>query len=103
MKLTPLFVFTHHLYSALTLRACRKVKKRAYNRARFTMQVKTLYAPRFGFTATVPVDWEGMLPRESEVFLLTPTGSVFGEIYVYALESMDLDKIKSSLDKRYGP
>ena len=43
---------------------------------------EAIYAPRYGFNATIPADWEGMLPRESEVFLLTPTGSVFGEIYI---------------------
>lgn len=44
----------------------------------------TLYAPRFGFTATVPAGWQGMLPRENEVFLLTSTStSVFGEVYVF--------------------
>lgn len=57
---------------------------------------ETLYAPRFGFSATVPVDWEGMLPRESEVFLLTPTGSTVGEIYVYALENTDITTLKAS-------
>lgn len=57
---------------------------------------ETIYAPRYGFTATVPADWEGMLPRESEVFLLTPTGSVFGEIYIYALENMNLTTLKAA-------
>ncbi len=46
----------------------------------------TLYAPRFGFIATVPAGWQGMLPRESEVFLLTSTTSTFGEIYVFGRE-----------------
>jgi hypothetical protein len=44
---------------------------------------ETLYAPRFGFIATVPEGWEGMLPRENEVFLLTTTTSTYGEIYVF--------------------
>lgn len=57
---------------------------------------ETIYAPRYGFAATIPADWEGMLPRESEVFLLTPTGSVFGEIYIYALENMDLTTLKAA-------
>lgn len=45
----------------------------------------TLFAPRFGFTATVPTGWQGMLPRENEVFLLTSanTAEVYGEIYVF--------------------
>lgn len=55
-----------------------------------------IYAPRYGFNATIPEDWEGMLPRESEVFLLTPTGAVFGEIYIYALENMDLTSLKAA-------
>jgi hypothetical protein len=51
----------------------------------------TLYAPRFGFTATVPTGWQGMLPRENEVFLLTSTStSVYGEIYVFGRPEGDL-------------
>jgi hypothetical protein len=51
----------------------------------------TLYAPRFGFTATVPMGWEGMLPRENEVFLLTSTQQeLFGEIYIFGREQGNL-------------
>jgi len=32
---------------------------------------ETLYSPKFGFTAKVPTGWEGILPRDTEVFLLT--------------------------------
>src|SRR5688572_16621778 len=50
----------------------------------------TLYAPRFGYIATVPQGWHGTLPRESEVFLLTTTTSTYGEIYVFGRNEGDL-------------
>jgi len=51
----------------------------------------TLYAPRFGFTATVPTGWQGTLPRENEVFLLTSTNtSIYGEIYIFGRTEGDL-------------
>lgn len=52
----------------------------------------TLYAPRFGFTSTVPAGWQGTLPRENEVFLLTSTNieAVYGEIYVFGRPDGDL-------------
>jgi len=56
---------------------------------------ETLYAPRFGFSATVPVGWEGILPRESEVFLLTTTTATYGEIFVFGRERSDLNTLKT--------
>jgi hypothetical protein len=56
---------------------------------------ETLYAPKFGFTATVPTGWEGILPRETEVFLLTTTTSTYGEIYVFGREQGNLASIKN--------
>ena len=50
----------------------------------------TLYAPRFGYITTVPQGWQGTLPRESEVFLLTTTTSTYGEIYVFGRGEGDL-------------
>jgi hypothetical protein len=50
----------------------------------------TLYAPRFGYIATVPQGFQGTLPRESEVFLLTTTTSTYGEIYVFGRAEGDL-------------
>lgn len=55
---------------------------------------ETLFAPKFGFTATVPTGWEGILPRETEVFLLTTTTSTYGEIFVFGREHGDLASIK---------
>jgi len=39
-------------------------------------------APRFGFESTIPEGWEGMLPRDTEVFLLMPLKSIAAEIFV---------------------
>ena len=58
-------------------------KKSRIQPGRLYKSGETLYAPRFGFIATVPEGWEGMLPRENEVFLLTTTTSTYGEIYVF--------------------
>ncbi len=60
---------------------------------------ETLYAPRFGFSATVPVGWEGVLPRESEVFLLTTTTATYGEIFVFGREHSDINSLKTMWSK----
>lgn len=57
---------------------------------------ETLYAPRFGFIAKVPEGWEGILPRESEVFLLTTTTATYGEIFVFGREHSDLTTLKTT-------
>jgi hypothetical protein len=60
---------------------------------------ETLFAPRFGFIATVPVGWEGILPRESEVFLLSTTTSTYGEIFVFGSEHGDLNTMLKNWSK----
>jgi len=60
---------------------------------------ETLYSPRFGFKANVPEGWEGILPRETEVFLLTTTTSTYGEIYVFGRDHGDLVSIKNEWAK----
>jgi hypothetical protein len=60
---------------------------------------ETLYSPRFGFIAKVPEGWEGILPRESEVFLLTTTTSTYGEIFVFGNERGDLNTLKANWEK----
>ena len=62
---------------------------------------ETLYAPRYGFTAKVPAGWEGMLPRESEVFLLMTTTSTYGEIFVFGRDQGDLNTMKAGWVKGY--
>jgi hypothetical protein len=57
---------------------------------------EVLYSPRFGFIAKVPVGWEGVLPRESEVFLLTTTTATYGEIFVFGREHSDLSTIRDT-------
>ena len=54
---------------------------------------EALFAPRYGFQATVPAGWTGSLPRESEVFLLTSMTSP-AEIFVLGREQADLATLK---------
>jgi len=56
-----------------------------------------LYAPRLGFKAAVPAGWTGVLPRESEVFLLTSLTSP-AEIFVMGKLESDLNSMKKSWD-----
>jgi len=57
---------------------------------------ETLYAPRFGFTAKVPEGFQGMLPRESEVFLLVPTTETYGELYVFGRDKGNLSAMRDT-------
>jgi hypothetical protein len=59
---------------------------------------EVLFAPHFGFTATVPQGWSGVLPRESEVFLLSSQTRPI-EVFVFANEKGDLKTIKSNWEK----
>jgi len=55
---------------------------------------ESLFAPRLGFQASVPSGWAGNLPRESEVFLLmSALPDIFGEIYVFGREKIDLNEL----------
>jgi hypothetical protein len=53
----------------------------------------TLFAPRLGFTARVPNGWEGTLPRESEVFMLSSTSTTYGEIFIFGNPDGNLNGI----------
>ncbi len=59
---------------------------------------ETIFAQRFGFTSIVPADWSGVLPRESEVFLLTSL-TMPAEIYVFGNEQADLALMKGVWEK----
>lgn len=54
---------------------------------------ESLFAPMFGFRAIVPAGWSGLLPRESEVFLLNSLTSP-AEIFVLARQSADTETLK---------
>jgi hypothetical protein len=59
---------------------------------------EALYAPRLGFRAVVPAGWTGVLPRESEVFLLTSYTSP-AEIFVLGREGASLNQLKAVWDE----
>lgn len=82
------FIFLIFLTLFVAVDSVAQKKKNRIEPGRMYSAGEKLYAPLFGFTASVPQGWEGMLPRESEVFLLTSTRTdLFGEIYVFGRES----------------
>jgi hypothetical protein len=50
----------------------------------------TIYSPRLGIRTTVPQGWQGVLPRDTEVFLLMPTENMVGEIFVVVNNGVNL-------------
>src|SRR3954463_13282350 len=48
----------------------------------------TVRSPRLGLEATIPPGWEGVMPQESEIFLLV-SNTLNGEIYAVANEGID--------------
>lgn len=52
----------------------------------------TVRSPRLGVQTQIPQGWSGVLPRDTEVFLLMPESNTVGEIYVVVNEKMDLEK-----------
>lgn len=79
----------------LVLPATAQKKKSRLQPGRMYKSGETLFAPRFGFISTVPEGWEGILPRETEVFLLTTTTATYGEIYVFGREHGDLTSMQT--------
>jgi hypothetical protein len=59
---------------------------------------ETLFAPRYGFTSVVPAGWSGVLPRETEVFLLNALTNP-SQIFLFAREQGTLALLKSNWDK----
>lgn len=71
-------------------------KKTRIQPGRLYQPGEILYAPRYGFTAKVPEGWKGMLPRESEVFLLSTTTATYGEVYVFGRDRGELNAMKDA-------
>lgn len=53
----------------------------------------SIYTPRYGFSGVIPQGWVGVLPRETEVFLLNSSTGTFGEIFVFGREKTDLAQL----------
>jgi hypothetical protein len=87
------------LLVALSIQVTAQKKKARLQPGKIYETGETLYAPRFGFTAKVPEGWEGILPRESEVFLLSTTTSTYGEIFVFGSEHGDLNTMQKNWNK----
>jgi hypothetical protein len=50
----------------------------------------TVRSVRLGLTTRIPEGWTGVLPRDTEVFLLMPETNLIGEIYVLVNDKADL-------------
>lgn len=92
-------ILTCLLLVTLTFQGNAQKKKTRLQPGKMYEAGETLYAPRFGFTAKVPEGWEGILPRESEVFLLSTTTSTYGEIFVFGTEHGDLNSMLNNWNK----
>jgi hypothetical protein len=55
-----------------------------------------LYGAKTGIKSVVPQGWSGMLPRDSEIFLLLPEDGSNGEIYITADAGIDEEQRKSN-------
>ncbi len=55
-------------------------------------------APKIGVRATIPANWNGLLPRGEEIFLLSPTNS-FAEIFVMTSSNGSLEEIRKQWGK----
>lgn len=93
MKISKLIVC--FLILGVSLPTVAQKKKTRLQPGRMYKAGETLFAPRFGFTSVVPEGWEGILPRETEVFLLTTTTATYGEIYVFGRDHGDLSSMQN--------
>ncbi|HZB13739.1 MAG TPA: hypothetical protein VE467_11945 [Chryseolinea sp.] len=50
----------------------------------------TIRSPRLGVQSKIPDGWAGVLPRDTEVFLLMPEDNTIGEVYVMVNEKLNL-------------
>lgn len=60
---------------------------------------EALYAAGIGAKSVVPPGWSGVLPRDSEIFLLLPEDGANGEIYVAGDDRLSEEDLKESLRK----
>lgn len=97
MKAIRFVLFLYVL--VISFQALAQEKKNRIQPGRLYKAGETLFAPRFGFIAKVPEGWEGTLPRESEVFLLSTTTSTYGEIFVFARDMGEINNLKDAWTK----
>jgi hypothetical protein len=50
----------------------------------------SVHSPRLGLSARIPDGWDGVLPRDTEVFLLMPNVTMVGEMFILVNEKLDL-------------
>lgn len=55
-----------------------------------------LQAPSYGFNATIPQGWSGMLPQGTELFMLTKDDGTNGMVIMAARENSDFETLRKS-------
>lgn len=50
----------------------------------------SVHSPRLGLSARIPEGWDGVLPRDTEVFLMMPNTNIVGEMFILVNEKLDL-------------
>jgi hypothetical protein len=50
----------------------------------------SVHSPRLGLSTRIPEGWDGVLPRDTEVFLLMPNINMVGEMFIVVNEKLDL-------------
>lgn len=59
----------------------------------------TIRSPRIGLSTRIPDGWAGVLPRDTEVFLLMPENNTVGEIYVVLNEKVDIQEQRARWER----
>jgi hypothetical protein len=62
-------------------------------------QGETVTSPKYGVKSVIPDGWAGTLPRDTEVFLLSPTTGVGGEIYLFVSTENNLQSIEENWNR----
>ncbi|HPM31090.1 MAG TPA: hypothetical protein PLJ60_12225 [Chryseolinea sp.] len=88
--------------TCLAILSSAQESKKRLQAGRLYKAGEALHAPRLGFISKVPEGWQGVLPRETEVFMLTTTStSVYGEIYMFGTEKNDIQSMREAWVKGF--
>ncbi len=81
------------LFSTLSLISLFSFSQQTISPGQVYNQGDELYAPRLGFTLSVPAGWMGTLPQNSSIFLLSSLKGIDGQIFVLG-DTTDFETMK---------
>src|SRR3982751_6600182 len=79
---------TFLIASLLTFQAYAQLPSNRVRPGTMYHEGDTVRSPRLGLEARIPTGWEGVMPQESEIFLLM-SNTLNGEIYAVANDGID--------------